>query len=179
MNPYVRFAVHRIPYLAVALALVTSAPRESPVPRLSHLLALTLGLAAGAALFAVLSRRLRPPPVAAPHVARVVGMLTPRLLVGALVEEVFWRYLVLCGLIAAIGLPLALLVTTTSFALAHVHFGVRRARVHLVTGATFACVYLVSGHLVAAVTAHAIYNLLVVAATTGWTSTPVVARSAD
>jgi membrane protease YdiL (CAAX protease family) len=178
MNRYVRVAVHRLPYLGVILFLVASAPRESPLPRLSHLLALALGMTAGTALFAVLARRLRPPPVATPHVARAMGILTPRLLIGALVEETFWRYLVLCSLIATIGLTGAVLVTTISFALAHIHYGLRRARVHLVTGATFTCVYLGSGHLVAAVAAHLTYNLLVVAATTGWTSAPAVAEGA-
>jgi membrane protease YdiL (CAAX protease family) len=107
-----------------------------------------------------------------------MGMLTPRLLIGAVVEETFWRYLVLSSLTAAVGLPSAVLVTTTSFALAHIHFGFRRARGHVVTGATFAGVFLVSGHLIAPIAAHLAYNLLVVGATTGWTNAPAAAEGA-
>jgi membrane protease YdiL (CAAX protease family) len=177
MNRYARLTLHRLPHLGVGVFLAAFVPRASLVPRLSQLASVAVGVTAGAILFGILARCLRPPPLAAPHVARTVGLLTPRVAVGALVEETFWRYLVLCSLIAPLGLCAAVLTTTAAFALAHLHQGVRRVRVHLLTGATFAYLYVGSGHLAAAIAAHASYNLLVIAATTAWAHSSVAVES--
>ena len=74
-------------------------------------------------------------------------------------EEVAWRGLLL-GLLAPLGLPIALLASSVLFAAAHVRRLGRRAAVHLGTGLAFGGVYVSTGSLLAAIAAHATYNVV-------------------
>ncbi len=67
-----------------------------------------------------------------------------------------WRRF-LFGVLAAAGTVPAAVVTTVAFAATHRH----GRRAHLLTGAMFCGAYLATGRLIAAVAAHAAYNLLV------------------
>jgi membrane protease YdiL (CAAX protease family) len=79
---------------------------------------------------------------------------------GAALEEVVWRGIVLGGLAAVVGPWPALAASSAGFALWHWPSLRRRCAVHVVTGLAFGAAFLAGG-LVAAVLAHAIYNLLV------------------
>lgn len=135
--------------LATSLALPVPAPTAV---RVSIPVAALAGLLAGAAVFSLIAGR-----------PRLRALPTPTqagFLVGwSWVEEVLWRRLLLSGLAVVAGAAVALVATTTLFALAHSDRGV-----HLLTGALFGSLFLATGRLAAAVTAHAAYNLLVAAA---------------
>jgi membrane protease YdiL (CAAX protease family) len=75
-------------------------------------------------------------------------------------EEVVWRGIVLGGLRVLVGPWPALAASSTGFALWHWPSLRGRCIVHLVTGVAFGAAFLAGG-LVAAVLAHASYNLLV------------------
>jgi ABC-2 type transport system ATP-binding protein len=146
---------------AAALAFVAVDP---PLTRLDALPSLLASVGAACLLFVLLSRQVRlwrrPP-------RRRVAPLTVKaayLTITSAAEEVLWRWLVLGGLTPIVGLVPAFLASTVGFALAH---GVRRAEVvavHLATGSAFGTVYVVTGHVEAAIVAHVVYNWLVVAA---------------
>ncbi|MGI8420821.1 MAG: CPBP family intramembrane glutamic endopeptidase [Gaiellaceae bacterium] len=77
-------------------------------------------------------------------------------------EEVVWRWFVFGGLSPRIGWPAALLVSTLGFAATHVRARtLRPVRVHILTGATFGSIYVLTGRLVAAIVCHAAYNVLI------------------
>jgi ABC-2 type transport system ATP-binding protein len=77
-------------------------------------------------------------------------------------EEVLWRGFVLARLSSAVGLADAVLLSAIGFAATHVPaqrlWGLR---VQLGTGLVFGTLYALSGSLVAAVSAHGLYNVLV------------------
>jgi membrane protease YdiL (CAAX protease family) len=159
----------RVAYAAVGVALLAWAPIERPAPRLAFGPAALLGSAVGCAAFALLARRL--PPLGRPAVARAVTLVAPVVALGAAAEEAVWRFGALRGLEPALGATAALALSTAGFAAAHVgRAPVRALPVHLLTGAAFASAYLLSGRLVAAVAAHVVYNVLVVAACAAWLS---------
>jgi ABC-2 type transport system ATP-binding protein len=110
-----------------------------------------LGVPVALALFATVVRR-RPTRLPSPIVSAVLG-------VGAALEELFWRGLVLGALTLAAGAAGALAVSSALFASVH-----RRRRLHLLTGAAFGALYLVTGWLLAPMVAHAAYNVLVCSA---------------
>ena len=58
------------------------------------------------------------------------------------------------------GVPAALAAATAGFALAHAPGRPGAVPLHLVTGASFAAAFAVTGSLAAAVGAHATYNVL-------------------
>ena len=122
------------------------------------------GAVAAAALYTVLAREL---PTLAPIGWNRLKLLLPRalgLVMAAAREEVIWRWLVLGHGGALLGAPAAFVLATGGFALAHWRqAGARSVAVHLVTGSVFGVVYLAGG-IAASVVAHALYNLLVLAA---------------
>jgi membrane protease YdiL (CAAX protease family) len=137
--------------LAVSLRLALSPPQ--PPVRVAPALAPALGVAAGAVLFAAVSRRR--PSLASAWSQRVLGR---QLFLGlcAANEEIVWRRTLLGELLPA-GFLLALLVSSAGFAVAH-----RRSRVlHAGTGLAFGLVYIATGALGASIAAHWVYNALV------------------
>jgi membrane protease YdiL (CAAX protease family) len=159
----------RIAYAAAGVALLAWAPIERPAPRVALGTAALVGAAVGCAVFALLARRL--PPLARPAVARAVTIVAPVVALGAAGEEAVWRFGALRGLEPMLGSTGALALSTAGFAAAHVGRAPLRALpTHLLTGAAFACAYLLTGRLVAAVAAHVVYNVLVVAACAAWLS---------
>jgi ABC-2 type transport system ATP-binding protein len=151
-----------VAWLAIAACALLAAPPLAPYdPTLSPTgEALAAGVVTGVALFVVLARRWVPPGL---------GLLSrQRLAARGLVltaksaqEEAFWRALVLGALVAPLGRLGALVVSTAVFACAHLPRQGRAAAAHLLSGLAFGAVYLATGRLVAAITAHATYNVLV------------------
>ena len=121
------------------------------------------GCLSGIGLFFVLARQRFPTGVFAVPRRRLAARSIV-LLAKSAQEEALWRALVLGVLIAPLGRAPALVVSTSVFALAHVRRLGRAAVVHVVTGATFGSVYLVTGRLHGAIAAHGAYNVLVGAA---------------
>ena len=75
-------------------------------------------------------------------------------------EELLWRGLILAGLAATLGSFAALVASSAGFAVWHASTLGRRSVVHLFTGFGFGGVFLF-GSLLAAMLAHATYNVLV------------------
>ena len=125
-------------------------------------MSVAVAIACAICLFGTLSGQVRiVRPVPRPR-WRALAAKSGRLTVRAAGEEVLWRWLVLGRMSAPLGLPGALVLSVGGFALAH--YGTQGRRgilVHLVTGTTFAALYLATGSLVAPIVAHAAYNVLV------------------
>lgn len=137
---------------AAALALVEVPPPTAATVSLPA--AMCLGLAAGIVLFAALAQQV--PPLPTPRPAGRWLIRLSFVVVWAAVEEIFWRWLALGLVAAAAGWPLALVGSSIAFAAVH-----RAGKAsQLATGATFGVVYLATGRLLAAVAAHATYNLV-------------------
>lgn len=122
------------------------------------------GAVAAAALYTVLAREL--PTLGRPgrQRLRVVAPRAGRLALAAVREEVLWRWLVLGLGTAFVGVFGAFVAATAGFALSHWRqAGARSIVVHSLTGSVFGALYLAGG-LVAAIVAHALYNLLVLSA---------------
>ncbi len=121
------------------------------------------GAAAGAVLYAVLRHALAP----AAAVGQPTGSLAFRGLAVTLTawaEETLWRG-VLLGTLASRSAVFALALSTAGFAASHVYGqGWTALRTHALTGLTFGGLYVATGSLAAAIAAHAVYNLIVVAA---------------
>jgi membrane protease YdiL (CAAX protease family) len=116
------------------------------------------GPLSGAALFVVLTcGRL---PHGRPPLRSGVPLRWARLGLGAGLEEVVWRGVVLAGLAAWFGSVVALALSSAGFAAWHWPSLGRRSAWHLVTGGAFGGACLLGG-LTAAVLAHAVYNVLV------------------
>jgi membrane protease YdiL (CAAX protease family) len=146
------------------LALLVWSPFAWPGARLGNAEACVAGASAGALLFAVLARRWRLPPL-----RRVAGIAAPSLALTAVSEEAVWRYAAQGFLSPLIGVVAALAASTVLFAVVHVPtLGRRALKSHLLSGATFGSLYVGTGRLVAAILAHLVYNVLVVAAATCW-----------
>jgi ABC-2 type transport system ATP-binding protein len=135
--------------LAALLALTVGLPHVQA--RLDGAWTPALGLPLAAALYAGVLRR-RPARCPSAVAATVLAA-------GAALEELFWRGLVLGALTLAAGAAGALTLSSALFAGVH-----RRRCLHLVTGAAFGGVYLLTGRLLASVVAHAAYNVLVCSA---------------
>lgn len=134
---------------AGALLVLASAPAAGGAAWRPAVAAAT-GVGVGFALFAALGGRPRP-------LARPRATTAAVLVVTAGAEEVVWRWFALAELAARSGAAAALAATTVAFALAHG----RAAAHHLVTGAAFGALFLLTGSLAAAWSAHAAYNLCV------------------
>jgi len=136
--------------LAVTLALVLEPPQ--PDPRVPSTPALLAGLAAGGALFVVVSRRR--PSFRCRRGAKSASVGRHLFLaLCAANEEVVWRRTLLGELLPA-GALVALVVSSAGFALAH-----RQARLlHAGTGSAFGVLYLATGFLGASIAAHWVYN---------------------
>jgi membrane protease YdiL (CAAX protease family) len=121
--------------------------------------ALAAGAGVGLLLFGALARE-RP---ALPGLRALGRSLV--LFPSVCAEEVVWRLGAL-GLLLPVAGPLAALsVSSVGFALVHWRqAGAKSLRVHLATGAVFGSAFLVTGVFVAAIAAHASYNLCVAAA---------------
>lgn len=146
---------------AAALAFVAVEP---PLTRLHSLPSLLASVGAACLLFVLLSRQVRLWRCPARRRVAALAVRGAYLTITSAAEEVFWRWLVLGGLAPIVGLVPAFLGSTVGFALAH---GARRAEVvavHLATGSAFGMVYVLTGHIEAAIVTHVVYNWLVVAA---------------
>ena len=142
-----------LPCVAAALLVrLPTAPLRAPAPLA---VALPVGLLAGALLSSLLARgRLRGVPAALALLLVAVGAS----------EEVLWRGFALVRLAVAWGIAPALVLTTLGFAATHYPaLRARGVRIHLLTGAVFAAVFVATGSLAACAAAHALYNLLIVA----------------
>jgi membrane protease YdiL (CAAX protease family) len=117
-----------------------------------------VGPLTGAALFVLLAGG-RLPQVRLP-LRRALAVRWISLGVGAGLEELVWRGLVLGGLAAAVGAAPGLALSSAGFALWHRPALGRLCAVHVVTGAGFGCAFLAGG-LAAAMLAHGVYNVLV------------------
>jgi ABC-2 type transport system ATP-binding protein len=125
---------------------------------MSAQLAVPTGALVGAALFAALSGR----------AGRTFSFAQPAALGAGIAvagcEEAIWRGFTLVRL-TPLGLGWAVALSTIGFAATH--FPTQRSRgvvVHLGTGLTFAGLFVLSGGLAAAVSAHVFYNVLALAA---------------
>jgi ABC-2 type transport system ATP-binding protein len=123
--------------------------------------AMPLGIAAGAALFVALARkRVSPAALTAVPRERLLAR-TVVLTVKAAHEEAVWRAVVLGFLVGPAGRAGAVAVSSFLFAAAHVNRLGARATQHVATGAVFGLAYLATGWLAAAIGAHAAYNVLI------------------
>ena len=146
-------------WAALATVGAILAPPVDKVVSVGPVTALVMGSSVGlSAVLLLVGRRL--------HLSALTSLPWRRALARAVVlsvrsayEEVAWRGLVL-GLLAPLGLPIALLASSVLFSAAHVHRLGRRAAVHLGTGLAFGGVYVCSGSLLAAIAAHATYNIV-------------------
>lgn len=148
--------------LVTALAIVV-APSVEPLDPTLHGLAngVVFGCVVGGAIFVVLSRRRIPAAAVAALPRRRLVARSVVLTAKSAQEEALWRAVLLGFLIGPFGRLLAIGATTALFAAAHVHRQRRSAAAHLVTGSAFGVVYVVTGRFLAAVAAHATYNVLV------------------
>jgi membrane protease YdiL (CAAX protease family) len=118
-----------------------------------------LGSIAGAGTFLLLTGgrfpRLLPRPLGRAMTVRWLAVVT-----HAVLEEIVWRGICLGGLLLVVGPWPALAASSVGFSLWHWPSLRGRCAVHLVTGAAFGAAFLAGG-LVAAIVAHALYNVLV------------------
>lgn len=146
------------------LAVIVALDLPGPEPGLGSAPSAAVALAVAAALFAVLAR-LRVRPLVPPRGRRPAAARLGLHFAGrAAYEEALWRGLVLGPGSQALGAAAGLGVSTLGFAASHLGKQGRGAAAHLLTGAAFGSVYLVTGHLLAAVLAHVAYDALVTAA---------------
>lgn len=141
-----------------ASCLLLLAPTPPPRPPFTADLALLAGASVGALLYAALAGR-----AARAYTLRAPAALGVGVAIGAS-EEAIWRGFALSRLAPSVGQGLAVAISTMGFAASH--YPAQRARgvgVHLGTGLVFGTLFTLTGSLVAAVTAHGLYNLLVLA----------------
>ena len=154
--------VARLAWWSATVGLAAAvAPRVHPLLVHRPVTALSVGICAGAILFATLARKGISP-------AAVAAIPRDRLVTRALVltvksaqEEAVWRALLLGALVGPLGRVGALAASTVLFAAGHVGRQGARAAQQLATGAVFGLVYLATGRLGAAIGAHATYNVLI------------------
>ena len=138
---------------AVTVLALVEVPRPTDAT-ISPLAAMCLGLVCGLMLFAELAQQVPPLPTPRPAGRWLIRLTF--LVSWAAVEEILWRWLALGIVAAAAGWPFGLAVSSVGFAAVH---RVGKAS-QLATGTTFGAVYLATGRLLAAVVAHATYNLV-------------------
>jgi ABC-2 type transport system ATP-binding protein len=152
-------AVHALVALGLLAFAQVSVQRRVPLGA-----GVSIGIAAAAALFAVLARS-RAPFRPARWRGAALAVRGSFFAVRSASEEVTWRWFLLGSLAPAVGMLGAFAASTAGFALAHA--GQQRGRgvaIHALTGGVFGAVFIVTGSLLAAVTAHGGYNLLVLLA---------------
>jgi ABC-2 type transport system ATP-binding protein len=164
---------------AASAAVLAFVAVDPPLGRLGPLPSLAASAGVACLLFTVLAGHLRWR--ARPLLRRVrsIAVRGAYLTVTSATEEVLWRLLVLGGLAPVVGLGPAFVASTVGFALAH---GLSRrdvVAVHLLTGAAFGAVYVLTGRIEAAIFAHAAYNWLVILALETGTRTAVPASVGD
>ena len=130
-------------------------------PRVAWPVALASGAAAGLALTLVLAGGF-PPRERTVAADRRLVLVCAVVVVASACEEIVWRGFGIGELSGTLGTVAAFVVSTAGFALAHA--GRVSTLTHLATGAAFGGVFLATGSLLAAIAAHATYNLLVVLA---------------
>jgi ABC-2 type transport system ATP-binding protein len=158
-----RFWLGVVAQFGLASALVAALEPPRPTPAQGLATALAVGALLAVVLFVLLARSF-PRLAVSPERRLLVAGKTSVLAMGAALEEVVWRWLVL-GLLLPLGAPAALLLSTLGFAACH--RGARAQRTHLVTGSVFGVAYICTGRLAAALVAHAGYNALVAIAADG------------
>lgn len=118
------------------------------------------GFLVGATVFTLLARRA--PTLAAKGTGSY--LVGPAVAVGA-GEELLWRAFVLGRLLPVAGIGAALAASSVGFALTHYPVqGRRGVAVHVLTGLAFGLAFVFAGGIVAAIAAHAAYNLLAMSA---------------
>jgi ABC-2 type transport system ATP-binding protein len=158
-------------------AVLTFVAVDPPVGRLATLPSLLASAGVAYILFAALAGRVRWRLRPLLRRVRAICVRGVYLTLTSATEEVFWRLLVLGACASVVGLAPAFLASTVGFALAH---GVRRrdvVAVHLVTGAAFGGLYVVTGRVEAPILAHALYNWLVVLALESGAGAPLPAKA--
>lgn len=150
-------------WVAVTALAIVVAPSIEPLDPTLHGRAngVVFGCLVGGAIFAVLARRRIPAAAVAALPRRRLVARSVVLTAKSAQEEALWRGVLIGFLIGPFGRVAAVGATTVLFAAAHAHRQGRAAAAHLVTGTAFGVVYVVTGRLLAAVAAHAIYNVLV------------------
>ncbi len=137
----------------VGAAVLVAAPTAPPRAPIAVALAAPLGAAVGLALFAVLARRRRR------ATSLQAGLVVA---VAGAGEEALWRGFALGRLVSGVGVVGAVVLSTLGFAATHFPAQrLRGLRLQLGTGLVFGTLYALSGSLVAAVSAHGLYNVLV------------------
>jgi Type II CAAX prenyl endopeptidase Rce1-like len=160
MTPAAILAATLAGYAVAAAGVLVLAPPGRTLGTVPVAPATACGAALGLLLFTGFART-RPP-------LRALGRRPPRglvvLLLAAGCEEVVWRGGLLAGLTGPIGIGGALAATTVAFTLRHRLSSGAAATTYGLLGATFGGLYLATGQLAAAVTAHVGYDWLVLAA---------------
>lgn len=161
--------------MGVAIAVAVLLPRRLWGQPREILAALLVGLALGLAIYMVLSARNRMASIAWPE-RRRWPLFVAFVVAWAAYEELVWRGLAFQVLLQYVPLPAAFLVSAGGFAGLHYESqGLKGVAVHLLTGTAFAGVVLLTGSIIAAIAAHATYNLFAIASRT---STDAAARTA-
>ena len=149
---------------AMLLVLAGWARRPALLPPAA---AFPCGLVAGLLLFGALGGRRPVPPTAVPPARRRLVLAKASFIaLGAGAEEVVWRWFLIGSLAAAVGMPSALVLSAAAFALAHAG-GLQAKAVHLCIGLVLGALYAGTGSLIAAIAAHAAYNISVLLAVEG------------
>ena len=89
---------------------------------------------------------------------------------GATFEELFWRGIIWQLLFESVGLPLfwVVLITSTGFAISHLHSGVASALSKLLGGLLLAMWVILFGSVLLAVIMHLAFNAVVLFQYCGW-----------
>jgi ABC-2 type transport system ATP-binding protein len=159
MTSVARLGVWLVTAAVAAIAAPSIDPADPSLYPLGE--ALAFGGLAGAALFAALARRPVPAAAIAAAPRRRLLARSTVLTVRSVQEEAVWRGLVLGLLVGTLGRLGALVLGSTLFAMAHLRSQGRAAAAHLAGGCVFGTTYLATGRLLAAVTSHCTYNVLV------------------
>jgi ABC-2 type transport system ATP-binding protein len=176
-DPVLRLLVSLVLSISASAAVLALVAVDPPAGRLATLPSLLASVAVACLLFVGLAGRIawRLRPLL--RRLRAICVRGVYLTLTSASEEVFWRLLVLGASASLIGVAPAFLVSTVGFALAH---GVRRrdvVAVHLLTGAAFGGLYVLTGRIEAPILAHSLYNWLVVFALEAGTAAPLPATA--
>jgi membrane protease YdiL (CAAX protease family) len=96
------------------------------------------------------------------------------LLAPAILEELVYRQALLVLLSQAAGVVAAAVVTTVSFGLIHLYFGVQAVVSKMIIGAVFVAIVLSGGGLLSVILGHTVLNATVYAVRTGRIRSPLV-----
>ncbi len=160
VSPHRRVLVSMLAFPLVGLGLVLLAPTAPPRAPVAVAVAIPAGAVLGIVVFAVLAHGWRPPARFRSPVVIGTGLAVAATGAG---EEAIWRGFALGRLGPSFGIVGALVATSVVFAATHIPaLRLRGAAVHLGTGTAFGLLFIATGSLVAAATAHGAYNLLVI-----------------